>query len=501
MNEPAKAASASASASKKKGPQLLTCTAHGAIAGWECTGCHQNLCPDCAAEKIVYPATVVVCALCGELAEELIRKKADAGSLLSRVPGAFTFPFTSFEGLAAWFGLSLWLWFVSFLGALGVVIGWGVLIGSLFGLTRSTASGKDHLELSDFQDPVTSVFGPLFRFVVAMVPAWGGALFANYTHRPWLLWVAAAITILWSPTAYIGAATGASFVDMMNPLRVLRASAAMGKDYGVYVMGLFGVLVAWVVTFLLAVFIDRVVLVPVLGGVMAHMAASYAPFVGARLAGIVLFLHGGIFGWGDKLEGFEAILKDTPPRGRVPEAKKPERTREAIELEPEAQPALAFHNATAGDRFAALELDPHSEKPPDVAPLDVALLPEHGEQATASIRQAIAAQQTDAALDGFRATGLSAAPFLTVDELLWLGQSAASHIDFESAELAFRTASTKADAPLEQRVRAKVMLARLLAEKLKKPAEGRALMEEVRAEAPGSSAATFADQWLSQQRE
>ena len=33
----------------------------------------------------------------------------------------------------------------------------------------------------------------------------------------------------------------------------------------------------------------------------------------------------------------------------------------------------------------------------------------------------------------------------------------------------------------EQRVRAKVMLARLLAEKLKKPAEGRALMEEVRA--------------------
>jgi hypothetical protein len=306
---------------------------------------------------------------------------------------------------------------------------------------------------------------------------------------------------VWSPTAYIGAATNAAFVDMLNPFRVLRASAAMGKDYGVYVLSLVGVLAAMVVSVPLSALVNRYVLVPVVGGVLAQLVLVYAPFVGARIAGTVLFLHGPIFGWGDALEGYEAILKDTRPRGTLPEQKKPERAREAIELEPEPRPDLALQGARPADRFAALELDPASERPPEVAPLDVALLPTHGEQSVVAIREAMRAQRADVALDGFRATGLTAAPLLTFDELLWLGQTAAAHIDYESAELAFRQAVQREGTALEPRVRAKVMLARLLAEKLKKPAEGRALMEAVCAEAPGTSAATFATQWLSRQQD
>lgn len=480
-------------------PALLRCEAHQAIAGWECTSCHRPLCPDCAAEKVVYPATMTVCALCGELAEELVHKKTDAGSLASRIPGAFTFPFTSIEGGAAWLGIALWLWVCSFLGTVGALVGWGVAIGSLFGLTRSSANGKDHLELNDFQDPFTSIAIPVVRFAVAMIPAWGGALLARHLQMPWLGWVALAVTVVWSPTAYIGAATGASFVDMLNPLRVLRASAAMGRDFAVYAASLFGVVVVLLVSLPLAYLVSKFLVVPVLGGVATQLVLLYAPFVGARIAGLVLFLYGGIFGWGDASEGYEGILKDTRPRGVLPqrEAQVGARNLAPIELEPEPQHPVALQQATHGDRFAAIELDPHSEKPADVAPLDVALLPSHGEQSTAEIRRAIAERKDDVALDGFRATGLSAAPHLSFDELMWLAQTAASHIDYESAELAFRQAVKRDGVALEPRARAKVMLARLLAEKLKKDAEGRALMEEVRAEAPGTSAAAFADQWLS----
>lgn len=481
---------------------LARCEAHRAVAGWECTGCHRALCPDCAAERVVYPATVTVCAICGELAEELIQKKTDAGSLASRLPGAFTFPFTSIEGAAAWLGLALWLYVCSFLGLLGALIGWGVIIGSLFGLTRSSASGKDHIELSDFQDPISSILIPLVRFAVAMVPAWGGALLALYTGLGWINWVALGITVVWSPTAFIGAATNANFVDMMNPFRVLRASAAMGKDFAVYAAGLFAVLVVMVLSVPVAAIISKFLRVPFLGQMAVNLVLLYAPFVGARIAGLVLFLHGGIFGWGDATEGYEAILKGTKPRGQAPVKKEVQVVKKlaAIELEPEAPPDIVLQQARARDRFAALELDPRSEQPPDVAPLDVALLPTHGEQSTEQIRRAIREKKPDVALDGFRTTGLSAAPHLSFDELMWLGQTAASHIDYESAELAFRHAVQCAGVPLEPKLRAKVMLARLLGEKLKRDAEGRALMNEVLAEAPGTSAATFAEQWLAQSR-
>ena len=55
----------------------LRCEAHKAVAGWQCTVCHNALCPDCAAYKYVPPAKLTVCALCGELAEPLLRQRIE----------------------------------------------------------------------------------------------------------------------------------------------------------------------------------------------------------------------------------------------------------------------------------------------------------------------------------------------------------------------------------------------------------------------------------------
>jgi hypothetical protein len=476
-----------------KSPQ---CERHRAAAGWECTVCHEPLCPDCTAVKTIPPVSLLACGRCGEMAEPLLRKKSESASLAERLPGAFTFPFKG-EGLPAWLGISMFLWLFSFFGVLGAVIGWSITLASLFGLTRSTARGGDHIELSDFQDPLQSILMPLVRFSIVMFPAWGGAILSVWLGQPWIGWVSLVLSALWSPTAYIGAAAGANLVHMLNPLRVLGSTARIGKDFGVYLAGIFAVAVTILASFPLAFLVNQVLLVPVLGGVLVQMVLAFGPFVGARLAGLVLMLHGPVFGWGEEHDLWEPMLGDAQPRGELPvkERTLPRHLPTSIELEPEAAPELP--PATARDRFAAIEMNPHAEAPPDVAPLDVALLPSFSEQSAVSIRQAMAQGKADVALDGFRSTGLSAAEKLSFDELVWLGQTATSHIDYESAELAFSKASERA-APPEALGRARVMFARLLAERLNRKDDAATWMKRVLTEQPGTPAATYAQDWLNQ---
>lgn len=469
------------------------CERHGAAAGWECTICHEPLCPDCSALKSIPPVTMLACARCGEMAEPLLRKKSESATLAQRLPGAFAFPFRG-EGLPAWLGISMFLWLFSFLGLLGAAIGWGVVIASLFGLTRSTARGGDHLELSDFQDPLSSIALPMVRFTLIMFPAWAGGFLSSYLRQDWLYWVALAVTVLWSPTAYIGAAASANLVDMMNPFRVLGATARIGKDFGVYLGGILAVGATIFLSVPLAMLVNKYLVVPVLGGVLTQMVLSFGPFVGARVAGLVLMLHGPVFGWGEEFDLWEPVLGDTQPRGELPVKRTlPRHLPSSIELEEEP---VVMEPPRAHDRFAAIELNPEADRPPDVAPLDVALLPTFSEQSAVSIREAMAQGKPDVALDGFRSTGLSAAAQLSFDELLWLGQTATSHIDYESAELAFGKAAERR-APPEALGRARVMLARLLAERLNRKDDAKSWMQRVLAEQPGTAAATYAQTWLS----
>lgn len=478
----------------KKPDPAQRCERHGAAAGWQCTVCHQPLCPDCAAIKIVTPITMLACGRCGEMAEPLVRKKSESASLAQRLPGAFLFPFRG-EGLPAWLGVSLFLWLMSFGGLLGSVIGWGVAVASLFGLTRSTARGGEHLELSDYQDPLSSILAPLLRFFLVMFPAWGGAFVAAFYGLPWLYWVAAAVTVLWSPTAYIGAAAGASLVHMLNPVRVLGATARIGTDFGVYLAGIIAVGVTMLASVPLALLVAKYLVIPVLGGVSTQMVLVFGPFVGARVAGLVLMLHGPVFGWGEEFDLWEPVLGDVAPRGELPvrESTLPRHLPSSIELEPE--PVSELQQRPAFDRFAALELNPNGDRPPEVAPMDVALLPSFSEQSALSIRAAMAAGRADVALDGFRSTGLSAAEGLSFEELVWLGQTASSHIDYESAELAFSKAALRT-APPEALGRARVMLARLLAERLNRREDATGWMRRVLEEQPGTPAATYAQTWL-----
>ncbi|HEY1087285.1 MAG TPA: hypothetical protein VGE37_06300, partial [Archangium sp.] len=483
--------------------------------------CHHPLCPDCAAVRWVPPISLLACGRCGELAEPLVRLKGEGTSLAQRLPGAFGFPFTV-EGFAAMLGIALWLWLTSLGGIMGGLVGWSVAIASFFGLTRSSSRGSDHLELSDFQDPLTSVLMPVARFALVLFPAgvglylWartGHGAFALVMFPAWVglyLWArtghvgfgigSLVVCALWSPTAFIGAAAGTSVLHLMNPVRVLGVTARIGTDFGVYLGAVFGVGVLMLISVPLSLLVDKYVFVPVLGGVTSKLVLVYAPFVGARIAGFVLMLHGQAFGWGEELDRYEAVLGDTQPRGELPvrESTLPKHLPRHIELEPEPvfhDGPTDFKKSGTVDRFAALELSPEGDAPMGAAPLDVTLLPSLGEQNAATIRDAIQRNDADLALDGFRSTGLTSAPSLSFDELVWLGQTAASRIDFESAELAFRSAAERT-APDESLGRARVMYARLLAERLSRKDDATSWMKRIVEEHPGTSAAQYAQQWL-----
>lgn len=449
--------------------------------------CEAALCPDCAAVKVVGPASLVACARCGERAEPLLRPRREVASLARRLPDVFRFPFRG-EGLPAWLGLALWLWVTSFLGSVGLLVGWGAALGSLFGVTRSTARGGEHLELSDFQDPLTSVAMPVLRFALALAPAWGGSLLAGWLGAPWLHGVAVGLALVWSPTAFIGAATGARVVDLLNPLRVLGATARLGPDFGVYVVGLLTVTGLMAVSVPLSWLISTHLWAPGVAGVLAQMALLYGPLVGARLAGVVLLLHGPAFGWGVEADTQEPVLPGVEPRGRLPA---PASTRqrhlpEAIELEPEPSsgaPSEARVGAGSGEEARA------------ATPLDAARLPSHGAQVARALREALGAGRVDEALDALRDAGAMAAPLLNLEELLRLGAAASERFDDDAAEVALREAAGR-EAPAEQVAQARVLLARVLAERRGQRAEAMEWMERVVAEQPGTAAAATAASWL-----
>lgn len=466
---------------------LLHCQAHGALAGWECAGCHRPLCPDCAAQRVIPPVTLSVCTYCGEHAEPLLRRKAEASSLSQRALKALAFPF-SIDGLAMWGAFTVWLTVTSYLGLFGQLLGWGAAVGSFFGLTRSVGRGSEHFELSDFRDPLESMGMPLIRLAVATLPWWGLVAMALGWHQGWLLWLAHLVGLLWVPTAYVGAAAGASLQDLLNPVRVLSATGRIGRDYVIYAAVSVGLLVALGVLSLVALMLNALPL-PLVPTLLGRALMLFPVLVAAHVAGSVLLLHGEVFGWSDTLGKYEPVLGQTEPRATW-QPKEPERSHAPIELEPEPE-----HVRSVPDRFQALEASPDAPSP-EVRPLDAAALQSHAQQSARLIRRAVQQQDVEGALDGWRATGLSAASELSFDELLWLGQTAASRIDFESAELAFRLAVQREAAP-ESLARARVMYARLLSEKLQRTDEGVAMMQQVLREHPGSQAAAFAAQWLS----
>lgn len=349
------------------------CKAHQQPSGWRCQGCKCLLCPDCVAIKQVMTAThLEVCVACGELADPITHHRSEQQSFAARLPGALVWPLSK-AGLVAVAGVAIFRAVLSYFGGLAWLIGACTMAAVCFGFIRSTARGSDDFESFDFSDFLGDVILPGVKALVAAavvwVPAavWIGVHRATYIGNPtalltdpaiWLLFIAG---VLYAPMAILIGASGGSLLHMLNPLAAIASARRLGTHYLLAVMMLCILFIAWMVTLAFGAVLDAKVPIAFLPRLLDHVLACWAPFVAARVLGLLLYVHGDEVGYGLDSDYRVPLLDGVAPRGVVAEAIEaaaaPVRNRHApIELEPlEAEPVAV---AAEPERRRPTELDP-----------------------------------------------------------------------------------------------------------------------------------------------
>jgi hypothetical protein len=486
--------------------------------------------------KQVYPSEFPGCTRCAGMADTLMRARGEAASFSDRLPGAFTWPFTK-DGLIVWGGLWFLLFVTSFVqSASGFALAATVL--TLFATVRATGKGQSHVEPAEYLDFIHGIVLPLGRLFLVFLPLWGPAavylvLVGRAGASSLALGTLVVLGAAWVPMAFLAAAANAGLLTLLNPVAIVRYSLRLGRDWFVYAGTFAGLAAAFGLSLLVGAALQAISF-PLIGRLLSYGVVLWAPLVGARVAGLALYVHAGELGWGLPADALVPVLGDVQPRGVLkpadPSVGTGGRSFAPIELTDD-RPLLeqrleklevGGEPSESGARARRAELDFGDEPKPakreslDLASLpplqvpqaeeelaaparhdalDASALPSFEQVAASRLREAIAKNQVENALEEFKnAPALG----LTCAELSWLGRSAASKGEDQLARVALEGA-VGASGTATERSRAMVMLGRFCAERLSDPAAGRKWMERVAQEFPSEGAAKFAAEWLTKQ--
>jgi hypothetical protein len=380
---------------------------------------------------------------------------------LSRVPGAFAYPLDR-NGLFAMLGLGAMQAFLSYFGLLGSIFGAGVFWGYVFSLVRQTGRGNDHIEPPDFSDLFGDVILPAFRgfFATALiwVPALVYLIHAYENPDQWLargladplVWLIVLVGVFFVPLALLSTALGGGIFRIFHPAVLFGTPARLGTDYLVAAAFFAGTQLAAIPVGKLEQALFALP-IPFFSRLLAFAVRAYLPFVLARVLGLLVWTRGDVLGYGVETEYADPVLGETRPRGTVDRTRPPEER---------GLPAPA----------AAPVVNP--------------------EGVLAELRSAIEGKDLDRALPLYASLS-PRPPLLSAAEHLFVGQAAASRLDFTLAVQALRAAgNAQPEDPLAPK--AFVILARVYAEKMNEPAMAERIYRYVCERYPGSEAAKFA---------
>ena len=210
----------------------------------------------------------------------------------------------------------------------------------------------------------------------------------------------------------------------------------------------------------------------------------------------VLRLFGDLLGYCAPEEVQGPVLPGAVPRGVAPaersqtehviEGQAPKRSFEPIEL-PEV-------HAPSSKPIEVLPVEPEVVRP-KIESLDVSAMPALDDTLLAQVRSAIKTNDVHTAVEALKGFSTFPSAALSGRELLWLGRAAASLDEDAVAHDALAAAAEATGHELDIS-RAKVMLAKLLDERLGRTADAAVWMERIVIEHPDSDAAVFARDWL-----
>lgn len=459
------------------------CTQHpSALAGWSCVGCSARLCPDCVAIKRMVSTELIICLRCQELAKPLTMRRSEKLPFFSVVWRAPLYPLNS-AGLIAILAFALVMAVLSYGGGLATRIGVGIYWAYVFSIIRTSSRGSEEVEPFEFSSLFDDVLMPAFRGVVATTLIWLPAFVYAFSIRDWdsktsplsialdpVVWVLVIAGVVYVPMALMIAATGGGVLRMINPLMVFGYIHRLGKDYwlallplgAVFMGGLLLEGIGFVVLLLPLPFVPRVI---------DQMLGAYAPFVMARVLGLLLYVRGDVLEYGPASDYEEPVLPGAVPRGALP-----------------SHVAAAGGDASApsGRRRAPIELSSLDSPGPAQA------TPDPG-AAAAEVSRLVAANQLQQAAALYGALAEPAAGALPAADHLAVGRRAAAEGNYPLAVKALKAAASSAD-PVAPN--AMVILARLYGERMGQPAEAQQLYQAVLSRFPGTPAAKFAQERL-----
>jgi hypothetical protein len=285
----------------------------GQAATFECMQCKRYACAQCA-RRIGTAKPVWECPGCKGMLTELAqgaegRVARAAGprvrtSVFARMPECLSYVVSksvilTLVGLALvcsalyWAaGKTMGIWVI-----VGYVLAFGLEAALYFHVVEQTAHGVLELEPPEFQNAMSDIAGPAFRYLASIAPILAGVvLFATQVGDFWAgvmvflvkptmilevpsaaLLVGAGV-LLW-PLLTLAGAMGRSVLAMYNPANWVRTLRIMGSEYWAGVIMFYGVLAAdvftvWPARFWLATHLN----IPVLGGVLVTLI-GYFPFV------------------------------------------------------------------------------------------------------------------------------------------------------------------------------------------------------------------------------
>lgn len=469
-------------------PGAPPCQRHPAApAGWRCQACEAALCVECAEGRRVGSVELVACGLCGGAAPPILVHR-DQVPLARRLSGAWRFLVTpggiqSLVAISGVLALLAWMahWTFVFLRVLPLALYFGVFWGTFFALLRGASRGDSDPELPEFVDLFRDGILPGLRGLVVMAVLWlpllararmktdvfawdPQFLFAPDMLADPVLWGMLLVGLLWLPMALILTATGQPLRSVFNPVGVFLRALRLGGDYLLAV----GVLLVLVLVHALAHALGARLLaanVFVVSRWGAELLTCVAPFLGAHVLGLLLYVRGDALGYSAAGDSLRPVLGDARP------VRQPPPLREALAPAPESSPEPTAEptSATGAGRAAAEQV--------------------------AALASAVDARDVAQALAVYAA--LRALPGVRVPPAhhLFVGQAAAVEGDFPLSIQALEAAADAApDEPTAPR--ALVLLARVVGERMRDTARAEELYRYVVHRYPESEAARFARQRL-----
>jgi hypothetical protein len=323
--------------------QVRYCSHHPRMkAGWSCSACKTDLCPDCVATETLghRHAPVDVCCRCRRGVVAISTHRAQALPFAQRLLDAPGFPLGAtgiislvvlggIRALTSYVGMSSML----MMGAGVFLLRQGLFWAAVFFIIRSSAEGARKMGVLGLRDIQSDVVTPALKGLLSTALLWlpaaiyvvavsddGVAGILTYEgYKDPVVWGLGIVGAVYAPMALLAGATDLGFAYVLNPIRIFAFIKRMGRDYLVAVFAVAVVLVfGRLVDHLLGLVLAHVN-VPFVPRWVGASVSLYAPFVAARVLGILLFVHGEALDWGSSSDYQVPVLPGVRPRGVLPE--------------------------------------------------------------------------------------------------------------------------------------------------------------------------------------